>query len=281
MSTPKNKSAVCGFKKDGVIYLYQFETPEHLSWARKRAKKFGFSLEELLHQGSHFPQPRKFSDDDIDRDKLQIEVTKADNFTRKCLERQAAYEGQTVEEFISLTIQRSLVCDEEEAVLSKSGKVALLGEELGSLIGCCVEPGAKGKLQPGSSESRLQPAAKLFGRLWKGRRNRNDSALLAAPECFGNRASLSARQGWCLQQTDHCGWPAYVGNLACVLFGARTSVYYQGNSCDPFGLRRTEKQHTMCYVLGGSQAWPRRVLQSSLVPLFPFLGSRSSQRCRY
>jgi hypothetical protein len=65
-----------------------------------------------------------------------------------------------------------------------------------------------------------------------------------------------------------------------VSFGARTSVHCQGNSCDPLCFWRCEKQHAMGYILGSSQSWPRGVLQSALMPLFPFRGSRSSQRGR-
>jgi hypothetical protein len=43
MSTPKNESAVYGFKKDRAVYLNEFKPPVDLNWARQRAKQFGIS----------------------------------------------------------------------------------------------------------------------------------------------------------------------------------------------------------------------------------------------
>jgi hypothetical protein len=47
-----------------------------------------------------------------------------------------------------------------------------------------------------------------------------------------------------------------------VSFGTRISVNWQANSCTHSASGRSEKQHAMGYVLGNSQTWPRRILQS-------------------
>ena len=136
---------IFGVKKAGVTWLYRFNPPEMFNQAKAGAEKLGLSLSQLLC-GEHrrLPAQRKFTVEDQKTSTLKIQIIECDEFTRKCLERQAAYDGfGSIEEYIADAALTVLECDEEDAFLDPgTGEVALTGCLLGQYIGCKVDKDA-------------------------------------------------------------------------------------------------------------------------------------------
>jgi hypothetical protein len=146
MST-KDDSILFGAKRAGVTYLYEFNSRSQLEKAQAAAKRLGISLAQLLnweHRGKQKPtMPRIFTEADQKASVLKIQIIDCDDFTRRCLERQAAKSGRSVEEYIVHGAHFLLGVDESDAVLDpKNGEVVIYACNLGSYRGCNVDEDA-------------------------------------------------------------------------------------------------------------------------------------------
>jgi hypothetical protein len=103
MSSKKDE-IIFGAKRAGVTLLHSFTNRAELDSAREKAMRLGTTLSQLLYGA--FPRdpenapPRFTVDHRFSPSGLKIQITECDEFTRKCLERQAAYHGMSVEEYI-------------------------------------------------------------------------------------------------------------------------------------------------------------------------------------
>ena len=143
----KRRFVLFGAKRAGVTYLYEFDTRSQFKNAQAAAKRLGLNLSQLLHGEHHgkqkLRQPRKFTEADQKASVLKIQIIDCDDFTRRCLERQAAKSGRSVEEYIVAGAHFLLGVDEGDAVLDpRTGEVVLYGYNLGSYRGCNVDKDA-------------------------------------------------------------------------------------------------------------------------------------------
>jgi hypothetical protein len=148
MST-KDDSILFGAKRAGITWLFKFE-PSAFAELQAGAERFGMTRAEFvcrLHPRTtgapELSEPLKFESEDRETSTLKIEVAECDAFTRRCLQRQAAGYGLTVEEYIRDTVFSQLRNDEEDSFLDQSGEVFMQGREFGDLVGINVERGAQ------------------------------------------------------------------------------------------------------------------------------------------
>lgn len=145
------KEVIFGAKRQGVTFLYRFETRAMFNRAKAYAKLLGLSLGKLKLDGEpKWPEQRRFSDEDAESSTLKIQITKIDDFTQACMRRQAAHDGcQSIESYIVDAALKFLENNEEQTRLNpQTGEVALLDHELGRYIGCQVDKGAKNPPRP-------------------------------------------------------------------------------------------------------------------------------------
>ena len=138
----KKDEIIFGAKRAGVTWLHKFQSREMFNQAKAGAEKLGLSLSQLLCGGyRRLPAQRKFTVQDQKTSTLKIQITECDEFTRRALERQAAYDGfESIEEYITDAALNVLECGEEDAFLDPgTGEVALTGCRLGQYIGCKVD----------------------------------------------------------------------------------------------------------------------------------------------
>jgi hypothetical protein len=141
-------SKLQGAKRAGITWLHKFHSHAEFENLKAAVKRLGLSLSQVLCGPStsfteKVPGVRKFTDKDLKASTLKIQITECDEFTRRCLERQAAFFGRSVEEYIAESFCAFLVTDEEESIFDpESGEVVLQGWELGHYIGCKVDKAA-------------------------------------------------------------------------------------------------------------------------------------------
>ena len=117
----RNKDEIIfGAKRAGVTWLHAFPDSRALDSARACAKRLGLSLSQLLCGPS--PRglengPRKLTQKDRESPSLKIQITACEEFTRRCLEREAAHRGCSAEEYIVDAAMCVLASDEEQAFL--------------------------------------------------------------------------------------------------------------------------------------------------------------------
>ena len=142
----KQDEIIFGARRAGVTWLYSFEDRADLEAARAGAQRLGLSLSQLLcepHAQEEKSSHRKFIYEDRESHGLKIQITECDVFTRRALERQAAYHGTTVEEYIIDAAMSALESFEETSFLNpQTGEVMLGSCELGTYIGCTVDKDA-------------------------------------------------------------------------------------------------------------------------------------------
>jgi len=142
----KQDEIIFGARRAGVTWLYSFEDRADLEAARAGAQRLGLSLSQLLcepHAQEEKSSHRKFIYEDRESHGLKIQITECNEFTQRALERQAAYHGTTVEEYIIDAAMSALESFEETSFLDpQTGGVMLDGCELGTYIGCNVQKGA-------------------------------------------------------------------------------------------------------------------------------------------
>ena len=129
-----------------MTWLYSFEDRADLAAARTGAQRLGLSLSQLLcesHTQEKKSRQRKFTYEDRESQDLKIQITECDEFIRRALERQAAYHGETVEEYIIDAALAALESYEETSFLDpQTGDVLLDSCELGRYLGCTVDEDA-------------------------------------------------------------------------------------------------------------------------------------------
>jgi hypothetical protein len=148
----KTDEIIFGVKRAGVTWLHKFESRAKFNRAKLCAKRLGFSLSQLLCDS--WPRrafdrqsescPKRFTHEDRESHGLKIQITECDEFTRRALERQAAYYKCSVEEFIIEGALCALASDEELTFLEpETGEVVADTGDFGSYIGWKVEKRAK------------------------------------------------------------------------------------------------------------------------------------------
>lgn len=171
----KNDSVFYGAKRNGRTYVYEFE-PSDFDEIKAGAKRFGLSLAEFLcrlhHNTTHapeLPEPRKFTHADRKNSTLKLQINpECDDFTRRCLERQAALWGGSVEEYLLNNVFMTLENDEDNALIDpETGEGALRAQwDYGNLIGYFIDKGAppvehEHPLYGSSSNLKLIPAGTI------------------------------------------------------------------------------------------------------------------------
>jgi hypothetical protein len=142
----KKDEIVFGAKRAGVTWLHSFPGRAALDSARLNAKRLGSSLSQMLC-GPYPKEPenklRRFTHEDRESQGLKIQIVECDELTRRALERQAAYHGYSVEEYILDGALCALASDEEMTFLDhQTGQVVADSADFGSYIGCKVDKSA-------------------------------------------------------------------------------------------------------------------------------------------
>jgi len=149
MKPTAKKEIIFGAKRAGVTYLFEFDSSADLSHTRAAAKQLGLSLAEFMRRkwiasAPRLPKPKKvFGDSDQKSSRLKIEISDCDDFTRQCLERQAAYRGQSLQEYMHDCVLCQLLADEDASIFKpETEQVILQSWDTGTYRGCHVDRGA-------------------------------------------------------------------------------------------------------------------------------------------
>jgi hypothetical protein len=144
----KDDSILYGAKRAGVTWLFKFK-PSEFNEIKVGAKRLGMNVAEFLCRTNHFmtgapaiPEPRKFTDEDRKASTLKLHINpECDEFTRRCLERQAALWGGSVEEYLLNNVFMTLENDEDNAVLDPQTGEGVLESSIGAghFFGCNVD----------------------------------------------------------------------------------------------------------------------------------------------
>jgi hypothetical protein len=147
---------IFGARRAGVTWLHSFPDRAALETARSSAKRLRTTLSQLLCGPSPRDPPdapRKFTLEDRESPGLKIQITDCDEFTRRALERHAASQGVSVEQYIVEASMCVLAGDEERAFLDpETGKVISSSDEFGRFIGCKIDENA---LEPSVQFTRI------------------------------------------------------------------------------------------------------------------------------
>jgi hypothetical protein len=144
-----SKEVLFGARRAGVTYLFCFYSRAAFREAKAGAKRLGLSLSKLLAE--HYfsgksalpPATNKFTDKERKASTLEIQIAAIDDFSRRCLERQAAYRGCSVQDYMRDCILVQLQSDEDNSIFEPSSGVVILQHwDLGNYVGCHVESGA-------------------------------------------------------------------------------------------------------------------------------------------
>lgn len=141
-----------GAKRAGITWLFKFR-PTEFREAKAGAKRLGLSLAEFVCRTNsgmtgapELPEPRKFTDADRKASTLKLQINpECDEFTRRCLERQAVLWGGTVEEYLLNNVFMTLENDEDAAILDPQTGDGVLERSAGleRFLGCHVDRGAQ------------------------------------------------------------------------------------------------------------------------------------------
>jgi hypothetical protein len=148
----KDDSILFGAKRAGITWLFKFDCAARLKRARAGAARLGMTLAELecrrisgMSGASKLPpDPKTWKYEDRKTAKLKIKIVECDDFTRRCLERQAANDGcNSVEEYMVEGVFALLECDEELSIYDPQTEEAVLTNlHLGDLWTCKIDKGA-------------------------------------------------------------------------------------------------------------------------------------------
>jgi hypothetical protein len=143
----KTDEIIFGAKRAGVTWLYRFPGHAALDSARLNAKRLGSSLRQMLC-GPYPKEPennlRRFTHKDRESHGLKIQIIECDELTRRALERQAAYYGYSLEEYLLDGALCSLASDEEITFLDPAtDEVVASYSDFGNYIGCKVDKRAQ------------------------------------------------------------------------------------------------------------------------------------------